>query len=523
MGTIVCNVQRYNPTPAELAATPAIQGVFSSRDPNLPLASPIGLDNTISDCVPLNIMGHGISPEAAAYVMTPKWGGSTVDQDFAEVLVTGELVDGWGAGPVSLATGLTYRDQSFQDSAFPVDVDELGPPFNAPELGIRGIAGTWQGGSPNLHQFSTVSLLSGQYDVWELFGELNVPVWQSSSTDRRLGTNFAYRSSDYSSIGRVEAWKTGLDFQLARDVRFRATRSRDVREATFSERFDNSPGGAFVDEDFETNTMMVLVTATAAGNPDLRPEVADTTVYGFVYTPGWAEGLRMSVDRYEVDIADAIETLLPSDVVRKCYFEMVLCENIFRDSTGTLSRVLQPYLNLDQAYVQGIDFEVDYSRDVNWTGMANESFSLRLLGGRLEHRINTVLGGAPDELAGATVGTVVATGYPELTANVTATYTFGAWSVQLQERYLDSVKLNRDWVEGVDIDDNSVQSKAWTNLVLRYGRDVPTGGRWSLAFNVQNLFDDDPPVIPGASGAQLTGNMYDVFGRRYQLTFNYEL
>jgi iron complex outermembrane receptor protein len=524
-GTIICNVQRYNPTPAELAATPAIQGVFSSRDPNLPLASPIGLDNTISDCVPLNIMGHeGVSPAAAAYVMTPKWGQSVVEQDFAELLVTGELVDGWGAGPVSLAAGVTYRDQSFTDGAFPVDVDELGPPFNAPELGIRGIASTWQGGSPNLHQFSTVSLLSGQYDVWEWFGELNVPVWQSLSSDRRLGTSFAYRSSDYSSVGRVEAWKTGVDFQLARDVRFRATRSRDVREATFSERFDNSPGGGFVDEDFVegggTGAMRVLVTATGAGNPNLKPEVADTTVYGFVYQPGWAEGLRMSVDRYEVDIADAIETLSASDVVRKCAFEMVLCDNVIRDDNGVLSRVLQPYLNLDQAYVQGIDYEIDYSRDVNWTGMDNESFSVRLLAGRLEHRINTVLGGLPDELAGARAGP---TEYPELTGNITATYRFGPWAVQLQERYIDSVTLNRDWIEGVDISDNSVQSKAWTNFVLRYSQELSTGGRWSMALNVQNLFDTDPPVIAGAAGGQATSNLYDVFGRRYQVTFNYQL
>lgn len=515
-GDIICNVQRYNPTPAELAATPSIQGLTSSRDDNLPLASPVGLDNTISDCVPLNLMGNGISPEAAAYIMTPKWGDSVVEQDFAELLVTGEIADGWGAGPVSLATGLTYRDQSFSDSAFPIDVDELGPPFNAPELGIRGIAGTWQGGSPNLHQFSTVSLLSGQYDVWEIFGEVNLPIWLSDSGNRRLGTSFAYRSSDYSSVGRVEAWKAGLDFQLARDLRLRATRSRDVREATFSERFDNSPGGGFVSEDYETGQTSVLVTATSSGNPDLRPEVADTTVYGFVYTPQWAEGLRMSIDRYEVDIADSIATLSVSDVVRECYFNNVLCDNIFRDQNGILSRVLAPYLNLDQAYVQGIDYEIDYTRDVDWTGALDESFSLRFLGGRLEHRTNTVTGSVPDEFAGAQ-------GFPELTANVTATYRFGAWSVQLQERYIDSVTLNRTWVEGIDIDDNSIASKTWTNFVLRYGRDVPTGGRWSLALNVQNLFDDDPPIIPGGAFGQATSNTYDVFGRRYQLTFNYDL
>jgi len=523
-GTIVCNVQRYNPTPAELAATPAIQGQVSSRDENLPLASPIGLDNSISDCVPFNIMGNGqVSPEAAAYLMTPKYGIGVVEQDFAELLVTGEISDGWGAGPVSLATGLTYRDQSFTDEGFPVDVDTLGPPFNAPELGIRGIASAWSGGSPNLHQFSTVSLLSGQYDVWEWFGEVNVPVWQSSSENQRLGTSFAYRSSDYSSIGRVEAWKTGLDFQLARDVRFRATKSRDVREATFAERFDNSPGGGTITTDQATGQMNVAVTSTAVGNPDLRPEVADTIVFGLVYQPGWAEGLRMSIDRYEVDIADSIATLADDDIVRECALNGVLCEYVIRDNTGTLTRVFRPYLNLDQAKVRGIDYEVAYNRDVDWFAGPNESFSLRLLGGTLDTRTNTVAGSVPDELAGARGLATL----PEVTANMTATYRFGPWSVQLQERYIDEVLLDRTWVEGIDIDDNTVESQAWTNLLLGYEGETSGGGNWRLTFNIQNVFDEDPPIIAatggGRFGAQAVDNIYETWGRRYQLSFNFDL
>ena len=246
-GQIICNVQRYNPTPAQLAAVPAIQDKTKTTvNGVVPVLSPIGLDNTISECVPFNIMGHGqITPAAADYITTPKWGESVVEQDFAELLVRGELTDGWGAGPLSLATGLTYREQSFHDGAYPVEIDELGPPFNATNLGIRGIPSTFSTGSPNLHQFSTVSAISGGYDVWEAFGEVNVPIWQWES-GQRLGMSFAYRSSDYSSVGRFDSWKAGLDFQIFSDLRFRATESRDVREATFTERFDNAPAGGSV-------------------------------------------------------------------------------------------------------------------------------------------------------------------------------------------------------------------------------------------------------------------------------------
>jgi iron complex outermembrane recepter protein len=525
-GTIVCNVQRYNPTPAQLAATPAIQGVPSSRDPNMQLASPIGLDNSVSECVPFNIMGNGqITPEANNYIMTDKYGVGTVKQDFAELLVTGEISDGWGAGPLSLATGLTYRDQSFSDEGFPVDIDALGPPFNAPELGIRGIASAWVGGSPNLHQFSTVSLLSGSYDVWEVFGELNVPLWQSDSGNQHLGSSIAYRSSDYSSVGRVEAWKVGLDFQVVRDLRLRATQSRDVREATFAERFDFGPGGGTITNDPQTGQSNVSITSTQIGNPDLTPEEADTTVFGFVYQPRWAEGLSLSVDRYEVDISDSISTLADDDIVNECYFNMVLCEYVFRTTDGTLSAVHRPFLNLDRAKVRGVDFEVIYGRDVDWFASQNESFTLRLLAGKLDTRTNTVRGSVPDELAGARAtpaGTL-----PKLTANLTASYTFGGWAIQLQQRYIDELTMDRNFVEGVDIDDNTISSQTWTNLVLSRQGQGRGDGVWRVTFNVVNLFDKDPPVIPAnpffAGAAQVVDNTHDVWGRRYQLTFNYEL
>jgi outer membrane receptor protein involved in Fe transport len=519
-GTIICNVQRYNPTPQQLAAVPEIQGKTKTTvNGVVPVVSPIGLDNTISECVPFNIMGHGqITQAAADYITTPKWGDGVVEQDFAELLVRGELSDGWGAGALSLATGLTYREQSFSDGAYPIEIDELGPPFNALNLGIRGIPSTFSTGSPNLHQFSTVSAISGGYDVWEAFGEINVPIWQSASGGQRLGMTAAYRSSDYSSVGRFDSGKVGLDFQLFRDLRLRATQSRDVREATFTERFDNAPAGGSV-LDPARNQAQSTITITTVGNPALIPEAADTTVVGLVYQPSWAQGLRMSVDRWDIDISDSIATLGAQRVVDECYFNNVLCEYVFRDNLGVLSRVGSPYLNLALARAQGTDVEIAYSRDVDWFAAGDESLSIRMLGGKLDERSNTVVGSAPAEFAGTR-------GYPDITANVTLSYRVARWSVQLQERYIDDVILNRIWIEGIDVDDNTIDSEAWTNLVLAFQSGAEREGSWRISFNVQNLFDEDPPIIASAGdtrfGAQATDNTYDEWGRRYELGFSME-
>jgi len=72
-----------------------------------PLLSPIGLDNTVRDCVPYNVMGQGNTNKAALdYLVTPKMGDSYVNQDFAEVFVTGDLIEGW-SGAINFAAGLT--------------------------------------------------------------------------------------------------------------------------------------------------------------------------------------------------------------------------------------------------------------------------------------------------------------------------------------------------------------------------------------------------------------------------------
>src|SRR5690606_33775345 len=125
---------------------------------------------------------------------------------------------------------------------------------------------------------------------------------------QRLDGSLAFRQSDYSNIGRIESWKAGLDFQLFEDLRLRATKSRDVREATFRERFDQQGGGGAVNDPRFNNTNF-QITSVAGGNPNLRPEVADTVVAGLVYQPSWLEGFRVSADWYEVKIKDAVSTL----------------------------------------------------------------------------------------------------------------------------------------------------------------------------------------------------------------------
>ena len=527
-GKIVCNVQLFNPTPAQLAAavvprlaspggSPGGTGSFTTT---APLASPVGLDNSIRDCIPYNALATGrASAEVIDYMSTPKMGDSMLNQDFAEILLTGELIQGW-AGPVSFASGLTWREQDFFDNALPTSIDVLGPPLNAPQIGIRGLGPGWTSGSANLHSFSTVPKVDGAYDVWEYFAELNAPLWESGSGQQTLGGSASFRSSTYSSLADpIDSWKIGLDFQVFEDLRVRVTKSRDVREATLADRFDaQSTGGNINDPRF--NGQVFATTITRGGNPDLIPEQANTVVFGFIYEPAWFNGFRMSLDWFDIQINDAIGVLGQQRIVNECEINKVqeLCAQIQRDpTTQVVGRIFDVPLNVSQAKVNGVDLEFAYTMEPDFFASEAESLTVRGFAGYIGERMDIPFGATTGlDLAGAL-------GTPDLTGNVTVRYDISDYSIQLQQRYIASTIMDPLWVEGRDVDVNSVSSGNYTNMRIGYNGELANGATWDLGFNINNLLDRNPPIIAGfgtRGGSQQVNADYEIFGRQYQLNLN---
>lgn len=528
-GAIVCRVQLSNPTPAQLAASTAVQGRLSPlsaqgavklSDPGaIQLKSPIGLDNTVRDCVPFNIMGAGQMSQAAMdYVHTPKYGIGNVEQDFAEMLLTGELHEGWGAGPIGFAAGLTWREQSFSDHAEPTEVVELGPPLNDPALGIRGIPSGYTGGSANLHYISTLPRLSGDAGVWEWFAETNIPVWEGTiaGQEQALSVDAAFRQSDYDRSGAVDSWKVGIDYQFLNDLRLRYTLSTDVREPTFSELYDAQPTlGSILDARF--NNTRAEITIERGGNPNLAPEEAETVTVGVVWTPtnNLLDGLRASLDYFDVEIDGAVGLYGIQRIADECFIKKLLCDQVRLSAAGEVTKIFDVYQNVAQATVTGVDGELAYSFEPDFFSVESESFDLRALAGYVIERTDTALGGSA-------VDTVGSRATPALTAVATATYGFGSWSVQMQGRFTDSTQINTTWVEGVDVDKNTLPSITWWNARIGYKGETSNGSNWGVALNIQNVFDKQPIIVPSVSTRGATQGLDgDLFGRRYNLNVNY--
>jgi iron complex outermembrane recepter protein len=485
------------------------------------------IDNSISDCVPLNLFGqNNASREAVDYVhATTKIGLSSADQHFAEVMARGVLHQGWGPGPVEAAFGATYRKESVRRwvPGHLLAVDALGPPLNVtlenPDgtetVVMRGIPGGFTGGSPNLHQFSTFPSYSGGFDVWEVFNETIIPVYAAGGgRTQRLDLQLAARFAEYSRAGSVWTWKGGVDFQIFRGLRFRGTYSRDFREASFTEMFDLQGGGGTV-EDPAFQNQSFPITVISGGNPALEPEEADTTVVGFVYRPERIAGLSLSVDWYDVDQTSRIGSLGAQTIVDECSETGALCGQVFRDENGVIQRVLNVNLNIDSAVVRGMDVEASYRIQPNFFDGRSESLSVRVLAGRLSERRNVPLGGTGFNQVGGP-------NLPEWSTTTTLIYNVGRFSTRLTQNWSSTMRRNVNWVEGVDVDSNHLPRISETNLGFSYDFEARNGNTIQTSLSVNNLFDRDPIIWPSfgqRGGSQLT--IGDTLGRRYAVSFRY--
>ena len=474
-------------------------------------------------CVPINLLGAGrASAEGIAYVTEGSKIATTVNhQRVIEVSADGDILDGWGAGPISLAAGIAYREdelaQATQDPTNPTNSPSyVAVPFNNPAVGIRGIPLGFVGVNSGV-QFSIVPNFNGRVTVKEAFSELRVPLLADRGWADQLTMTAAARWAEYTGSGGIWSWKTGFDWQAVDALRVRATVSRDVRAANMSERFDAAGAGATVMDPLFGN-QNVTFTQIIGGNPNVAPEEADTRTVGFVVRPPGVDGLSISADWYRIEIAGSIGQLGPQRIVTDCFLgAQQLCNQITRDpATNVIIGLQNVYLNINEEAVSGADLEVDYNWDL---GSGDRAMNVRLLGSWLNDHSITNLGAPRQDRAGETG----ALSLPDLQIIANATYRSGPLTVFLQERYIDDglrrYNGNRPEIGGATIDDNTVSSVAYTDLRVSYkfGGDGDRGS-WEVFGNVSNLFDEDPPLAANHStfgGSTHTNvSLYDVIGRR---------
>ncbi|WP_293972362.1 TonB-dependent receptor [Sphingomonas sp.] len=453
------------------------------------------LTNPTDGCVPLNIFGYGVaSPEAIAYVKGTASQKLSLKQNVAAASISGEPFSLW-AGPVSLATGIEYRKE---------EVSGTGDAISA----VNGFyTGNFKG-------------TNGSYDVKEAFAEIVVPLAENLPLLRSLEFNAAGRYTDYSTSGGVETWKAGLTWKPINDIRLRAVRSRDIRAPNLTELFAAGNTQAQDVSDPTRNLVVTRLTRVTIGNLDLKPEKADTTSLGIVYSPSWLRQFTGSFDYYSIKLNDAITTLGSQDVVDRCYRgEATLCQYITRNSAGVMTQIITQPINLATLKTRGFDVEASFRQPLGdiFDGMGG-TVTLRALGSHIAKR-TTINGGVVTEAAGQNTADA-----PKWRWFVTLGYDDARVSGLITLRTISKGVYDNAWTSGVDIDNNRIKGAAYVDLAGVYHLKPAGSSQMEIFFKIENLLDKDPPVVAqvGTSGLQTNPTLYDVVGRAYRVGLRFK-
>jgi iron complex outermembrane recepter protein len=518
-------------------------------NPNTPGVDPVCrsfLDGTDRACIPYDIFATGqIQPGSPilTYLQTPGFQRGTNQQTIASASLTGNL-GGWGIKfpwaetGVGIALGVEYRKESLElltDAAFSL-------------LPSSDLAGQ---GAPTL-------TTRGEFDVREAFTEVRIPIVEDSFI-YNLSLEAGYRYSDYNIGTRsvsTDTYKVGLDFSPIRDIRFRATYNRAVRAPNIQELFapervvlngngDPCSGGAPAASLAACQAMGVSAgqygniqpnpagqyNGQVGGVPTLDPEIADTYTVGIVLQPRFIPRLAITVDYFNIEIADAIQQFGQDAILATCQAQptnAAICGLVHRDASGSLWRTSDGYVidkvtNIGSFSTRGIDVGASYSMELG--GIGGLSFSLvgtwldRL---EIDNGISEVY-----DCAGY-YGPTCGTPSPE-------------WRHKLRVSYTNpsGIGLSAQWryFAGVDVENlnpsstlnqpfaplnEHIPSQSYIDLTLT----ARIGDHYNFRLGVNNIFDRAPPII-GANGGNTVinacpgvvcsgntfPNVYDAMGR----------
>jgi hypothetical protein len=302
----------------------------------------------------------------------------------------------------------------------------------------------------------------------------------------------------------------------------------------------------------------------------ILPEEADTTTIGFVIQPA-NSSIRLALDYFQIELVDSIAPANLSITIQGCYMGIPsYCDQItngvrtpFRDpsvdhfgapTTGTNSipcpvgnGTTIPYgcfIDIENYYaqtynagdydVEGLDITFDWIKSLD-----NGSFALRFLGTRtfsqLVNIVRNPLGQPPPTDLAGTVGNTVGflsdyASAADFAANVIGTWSHGNFSLTGQVRYVDDgvIDRTRQGPENAgynpalasSVNFNSLDSYEVYSLSGNYNIQLSGGNMMQLWGSINNLTDEDPPLMGGGFGSGIGGAnpiFYDTAGQFYRV------
>lgn len=508
--------------------TRALNVVDDPRTPGVvdPICRSV-LDGTDPNCVPYDIFG---TPSQAAVGYLNVFGvisGFTTEQ-VGNVNFTGRLGElglraPWAEDGFSINVGGEYRrealslspDQSFQTG----DLTGQG----APTLPV-----------------------DGSFRVLEGFVEAQLPIVQRSFIEE-LTLGAGYRKSYYKleNGGKfdTDTYKVTAELAPVRDLRLRAAYNRAVRAPNLQELFapafvglsgstDPCAGFTITATDFGCIAQGLAVgdftpsnpaeqyNALLGGNLGLEPEKATTKTIGFVLQPRFLPRFALTVDYFNIDLKGAIQGFGADAILADCVanatatFTPASCALVNRDPAGSIwltpgGFVVNSPVNVGGIKTDGVDVNTSYSHRLGGLGNLSASF----IGTFLRRYITDNGLADPYDCAGF-YGTTCSGG------SVSSRAPLPRWRHKLRTtlQMENGLGLSGQWrrvgrVRHERLSDDEalagaapelsrrIKSQNYLDLAATY----TLWDRFNLRAGVNNVLDNDPPLITSSAGSCPTG------------------
>jgi outer membrane receptor protein involved in Fe transport len=421
--------------------------------------------------------------------------------------------------------------------------------------------------------------LDNSVSVTEGFLEVRAPLLKDKPGAHDFLFDTGFRYSDYSTSGSTNTYKFEVQYAPITDYRFRLSYDKAIRAPSPVELFNpqvvsnlglgtdpcaptfNANGSIAAPAAYSlaqcqnlhvtaaqygnggtTNTVPQgtgsQLSGLTGGNPNLKPEQAETYTIGVNFAPSRLPNFSGSIDYYHIAIRDEVNTIPASVIFSQCAntANPFYCGQVFRNpvtggltSAGTAAQggyVIQTNINAGAALVSGIDVQLNYKHDLP-RGLGK--YALELNGTYLQHSETTpVPGGATYDCAGLygfTCQTVDsrwrhilrATWTTPIDVNLTATWRYiGAVG---EDNNSSDPSLHFATFGGYDLVNGRIPSYSYLDLAATWHlRETLT-----VRGGINNVLDKDPPVLNVAvvpSGDANTTDVYDMFGRQLFLAFS---
>lgn len=336
----------------------------------------------------------------------------------------------------------------------------------------------------------------------------------------RLEASLAGRIERYGDFGQTTNPKLGLLWAPTDALTLRASYGTSFRAPNMPELYQLTNNSPVLSQSTGGQVLSMLM---SGGNRELEPESATTWSLGFDYDSAALPGLKLSASWFDVEFTDQIGTPVltdPANALKNPAFAPFVTYVDPRNNPADLARIkalmaastsanigLFPaeayraiidarFVNTGLVRVRGIDVAGAYGFD-----LGQDHFDLALSMSYLTDFERQFTPSAPS------VETLNLPGQPvDLRGRFSAAWSRGDFRASLALNYVDAYKSET----GAKID-------AWAtmDLQLRWAPQTAVGGLegLSLALNVQNALDADPPFYDGPTGIGYDPANADPLGR----------